>query len=166
MVHTQTPIASGIVARHLMAAKNGRAKKINRPPCICRRIMVSYAPFSENRKSDPCRELKSRKSQNPICPPLWVYASAHRSDPIRRGLYHAQMEVRPHESDKRDAEADRYNKRRRARRTVRRHCERGEYRACAFERGDGCRVQRHGRRGLDACRIDRACGVVRLPVAD
>ena len=84
--------------------------KSRTPPCASGADMVSCSRFRITGSQTPAENLY-RGNPNPICPPLWVYASAHRSDPIRRGLYHAQMEVRPHESKERDAEADRYTKR-------------------------------------------------------
>jgi len=84
--------------------------KIAAPPCFPPPDMVSYRRFRTTGSQTPAENL-DRGNPNPICPPLWVYASAHRSDPIRRGLYHAQMEVRTHESNERDADADRYTKR-------------------------------------------------------
>lgn len=80
------------------------------PPCFPAVDMVSCSCFRTTGSETPA-ENSNRGIPTRFARPLWVCASTHRSHPIVGGLYHAQMEVRPHESNERDAEADRYTKR-------------------------------------------------------
>ena len=74
----------------------------NFPPCALSADVVSYWRLGEQ-EVRPLPRTKSRNPKTPICPPLWVYASAHRSDPIRRGLYHAQWKSDPMRATKETA---------------------------------------------------------------
>ncbi len=75
-------------------------------PCKIIMNFVSYLCFRITGSSTPA-ENSFRGIPTRFARPLWVYASAHRCYPIWRGLYHAQMDVAPHESNDRKDGAER-----------------------------------------------------------
>ena len=123
--------------------------------------MVHFSRFRATGSETPA-ENTIVGMKPPIDPPfMGLCRPTHRSHPIESGFYHAQMEVRPHES-KRDADADRYTKRQPGRR------------ACASRRSEGRHVVQRGavRGGVRRClrvevlpsRVGSGCGVRRVRV--
>ena len=56
------------------------------PPLTARRGKCYNSHVFGKQDVEPLPSIKSQNPNHTICPPLWVYASAHRFDPIGAGF--------------------------------------------------------------------------------